>query len=399
MISFSDLKSNTWKLLLYTITQRRNFLPILAIYFLTLPNSTAQQIGIYTGIGTLASFLLEIPTGYFSDHFGHKKTLIISKLMMLGSTISFLFAHSIVEYTIGSVLLSFGFAFQSGTFSAFLHDTLSSTNREKEYAKISGKMSANASLVSMALILALPSLTTIDIRGPLIAGVALDVLGLFLSFSLVNPPKEAEHRALPRLSILELLREAKNSGILPFSIFTGLIGAVLLGAGGYREVLLQSIGYPLVFIGTVMGLSRLVWFVVGHRVHYLEKISLQKILLAEMFLFPLSFILISQLKNPFLVGILFIVPLGYFWGREQLLEGYFIRHYIRKPKYKATLLSIDSQIGLFFQTLASFAFGFLMKDSFTNGYLVMGIVLFVLLAITYPLLIARMKRDAKTQNA
>ena len=56
---------------------RRNFAPIIAIFFLTLPNSIAQQIGIYSGIGFLAGFLLEIPSGYLSDTIGHKKALIL----------------------------------------------------------------------------------------------------------------------------------------------------------------------------------------------------------------------------------------------------------------------------------------------------------------------------------
>jgi fucose permease len=31
----------------------------------------------------LAGFLMEIPSGYFADRFGHKKTLILSKVFML----------------------------------------------------------------------------------------------------------------------------------------------------------------------------------------------------------------------------------------------------------------------------------------------------------------------------
>ena len=69
------LQSNLWKLFLMELTTRRNYIPILALYFLTLPNATAQQIGLYTGISWLAGFILEIPSGYLSDIFGHKKTL------------------------------------------------------------------------------------------------------------------------------------------------------------------------------------------------------------------------------------------------------------------------------------------------------------------------------------
>lgn len=38
------------KFFLYLLSQRRNFIPILSIYYLTLPDTTANQIGIFTGL-------------------------------------------------------------------------------------------------------------------------------------------------------------------------------------------------------------------------------------------------------------------------------------------------------------------------------------------------------------
>ena len=77
------IKSNLWKLFFFVLSQRRNYIPILSIYFLTLPNSTAQQIGIYSGIGAIAGFLLEVPSGYISDKMGHKSALVMAKIFML----------------------------------------------------------------------------------------------------------------------------------------------------------------------------------------------------------------------------------------------------------------------------------------------------------------------------
>ena len=77
------LKANIWKYFLNNLTNRRSYLPILSIYFLSLPNTVAHQIGIYTGIGWLVGFLLEIPSGYLSDIIGHKKTLVLAKFSML----------------------------------------------------------------------------------------------------------------------------------------------------------------------------------------------------------------------------------------------------------------------------------------------------------------------------
>jgi hypothetical protein len=90
---------------------------------------------------------------------------------MLGSTVLFLFSGSFMGYVAGSILLSSAFAFQSGTFSAFLHDTMSNLKREKDYARVSSANSANASFVSMILIIALPFLTVVDIKWPFYIGL------------------------------------------------------------------------------------------------------------------------------------------------------------------------------------------------------------------------------------
>jgi len=79
-------------------------------------------------LGSLASFLFEIPSGYFSDRFGHKKTLILSKVFMFLSTLCFLIGHDVVYFAIGSIFLSLGFAFTSGTMSAFVHENLVELN-------------------------------------------------------------------------------------------------------------------------------------------------------------------------------------------------------------------------------------------------------------------------------
>ena len=125
----SPLESNIWKYFLYSATHRRHYIILLSIFFLTLPNTHAQQIGLYSAIGCLVSFLIEIPSGYISDIFGHKRTLVMSTIFMLSSTTLFAFANSLTYFIFGSIFLSLGFAFSSGTNAAFMHETLVALNR------------------------------------------------------------------------------------------------------------------------------------------------------------------------------------------------------------------------------------------------------------------------------
>ena len=45
---FQKLNSIQGKFFIYLLSNRRNFIPLLSIYFLTLDNTTANQIGIFT---------------------------------------------------------------------------------------------------------------------------------------------------------------------------------------------------------------------------------------------------------------------------------------------------------------------------------------------------------------
>ena len=184
------LQSNIWKYFLFSLTWRRQFFPILAIYFLTLPNSTAQQIGFYSAVGAIVAFFLEIPSGYFADRFGHKKTLILAKVFLLLSTFFFVIANSFPYFVLGSMFLSLGFAFASGTNSAFMHETLSALKREKEYGKLMSKIGANVSLLSGLLMFLLPMLTAISIRLPLQVNLGFDIIGVFIAISFCNPRKK-----------------------------------------------------------------------------------------------------------------------------------------------------------------------------------------------------------------
>jgi len=129
------LESNIWKFFIFNLTQRRHYVAILSIFFLTLPDTTAKQIGIYSLAGYLASFILEIPSGYLSDRIGHKKILVLSKILLLFSILSFIYATSLIYFIIGSVLFASSAAFESGTTSAFMHNTFIETEELDEKIK------------------------------------------------------------------------------------------------------------------------------------------------------------------------------------------------------------------------------------------------------------------------
>ena len=382
----NELKSNIWKYFLVILTNRRNYIPILTIYLLTLPNATAQQIGLYIGIGWFVGFLIETPSGYFADVFGHKKTLLLAKFSILISTLFFIFGNSLLPFILGSSFLGLGFAFTSGTSGAFLHNTLVGLKREDEYGEIDGKIKAKVSLVSAGMILLLPLLTKISLLLPIQVYLLFDVIGILTVFSLYTPKIKYRAEDEEGEKIWLQLKRFKGTGFYILSLFVGIIGAFALGISQFKEPFVKELGFPIIFIGAIMALSRVIWFIVGHNLKILKKVKLKQLLFYEMFFFSGILLLSSQLKNPYIIGLIIAVFIGYYNGRIPLIDEYYFKHFLQNKRYKATMLSIKQQIEKLFQAGVIIGLGFIMGISFSMGFLVSGICLFVILSGIFPFL-------------
>lgn len=373
---------------IYLFSQRRNFIPILSIYFLTLSNTTAQQIWVFMSLGFLASFLLEIPSAYFADRFWHKKTLILSKVLQWLSLFFFIgasFVDSHLNYYIfilWSITQAFGFSFFSGTTSAYFHWILERTGRGKDFGKIMAKLKWKVSLICAIMIVLLPFLTTIDILVPLIVSIWVDIIGFFFLLSL--PDEKKVYEIKKSKNILEILKEARISKALHVSIYVWVILWFLVWENAYRSVYLESLGYPIILIGMVMWLSRLVWFIVWHYAHYIETLlTMRQLFLFEIMLFPLFIAMISYFDNPYLVWILLSIIIWYQHGRKAIIEWFIINNYITDPRYKATVLSLQSFINSLTSTLVSFFIWFVMIYSYKLWYAVLSFSLFFLMVVSF----------------
>lgn len=100
--------SNKRKLFIYNITISRYYRPLVGVFFLTLPDATANQIGFFVTVAHFTKFFFEIPSGYFGDRFGHKNTLILSQVCMLVAAVCFAMANHLWHFIIASFFMAVG---------------------------------------------------------------------------------------------------------------------------------------------------------------------------------------------------------------------------------------------------------------------------------------------------
>lgn len=122
------------------------FVPIMVLFFQDLGLSYAEIFWVFT-VGSVFSFIIEIPTGIFADIYGKRKSIIISKFIIFISFISFGISFNFWSLLAANLLYELGKSFRSGTETAYVYNYLSEhTNlpsytfvkaNQKFYARIS----------------------------------------------------------------------------------------------------------------------------------------------------------------------------------------------------------------------------------------------------------------------
>ena len=264
-----------------------------------------------------------------------------------------------------------------------MQETLLQLGKQDEYAEIMSKISANVSLISAVVIISLPFLTSIDILLPFKVSLIFELLGLWAVISLVNPHQVKRVRKEEK-PILTLIKEAKHARLFSIVIFTGAIASFSGAATVYRAVVLESYGLPIILLGLAMGLSRVIWFCLGHTVKWwsryfnFKSVLLFQFIISVLFLF--SFVFIS---NPYVLTGIIAIVVAINSAVRPIVAGYILKEYIHDDRYKATLFSIKGQITMLFQTPLLFGIGFVMNYSYQLGFVVLGLGLLMIATPTY----------------
>jgi len=134
-LNVKALKANIWKL---------NTLQALCWFMLTMPTIvlffqsnglSMTEILLLQSIFSLTIVATEIPSGYFSDKIGRRKTIIIATIISFISFFLYCFASNFWSLVVVELLMGVGISFISGTDSALMYDTLLELNQQDQYKK------------------------------------------------------------------------------------------------------------------------------------------------------------------------------------------------------------------------------------------------------------------------
>jgi len=123
------------------------------IPFMKLKGLSFFNIMVFFSMMELLTLLLEIPSGFLSDYFGHKLIVITGSLLKIISFILIMFCDYFIILVVDCIIFALSDALLSGSTSAILYDSLIEKNEEKEYGQILRKAKSNSLYFSAILIL------------------------------------------------------------------------------------------------------------------------------------------------------------------------------------------------------------------------------------------------------
>ncbi|MDH3634950.1 MAG: MFS transporter [Gammaproteobacteria bacterium] len=108
----------------------------ITVFFLYMSQTLSlDQVIQLSAVYYLSVFVLEVPSGYFSDRIGRRTTLLIAACALILSYSCFIVGANFWWFATGQFLLATGIAMQSGTDTALHYDSLKALGRESEYAR------------------------------------------------------------------------------------------------------------------------------------------------------------------------------------------------------------------------------------------------------------------------
>ena len=208
---------------------------------------SAAVVGSVLAAGDLALLLIEVPTGWFADRFGHRTSLLIGSAMQVAGMLACWLGHGIPGLIAASVLVAFGDAFRSGAREALLYRSCVALKRDDAFLTIEARTDALERLAMVGLVLAGGAIVaTFGFAAGWIAETMLCTIGLVLACAMSEPP------AAPGSTAADSPRT--SAGLLTMRMALLVLPAAALGAAASAgSFLVQTAGGA-----TVMGVTAFV---------------------------------------------------------------------------------------------------------------------------------------------
>jgi len=359
------------------------FEPYLYIYLIQVVHLSLFQIGTLFSIRGIIIYIFEVPSGIFADQYGKKTELMFCFIFYITSFFLFFLGGSYTVVAMAMVFFGLGEAFRSGTHKAMIYSYLEQKGwfehktfvygRTRSFSLIGSSLSA---FVAIFLIIKLPRMQSIFLFS--IIPYILDFLLIWSYPSSLNEPVEStiSIKNFFTYSIKQLKNVFTNSSLRKVVISSSLFDAIfkvlkdyiqpilkdlILISGIYIVVSMEADTQLKIILGLIYGVMYIFSSWVSRNVYRLNlKFKSDKLMdISFDILGVVFFIVFFAIKTKIMLAVILLYFFLYLLkdGRRPLAVDVF-GDYMKRDE-RATVMSIESQVGSFFMIVLAPLFGYI----------------------------------------
>ena len=206
-------------------------------------------VGAALAAGDFALLLVEYPTGWFADRFGHRVSLIVGSLIQLVGVAACWLAWDAPTLFAATILIGLADGFRSGADQALLYRSCVAVGQEDAFQQIQSRAAAIEPLaLAAAVLLGGAIVGTFGFAAGWLAEIALSVAGLAIACAMVEPDRGRDSETAPLESFAFSTTRVPWRALVPLVIPAACIG----GAASATSFLTQTSGIFNAFTVTVL---------------------------------------------------------------------------------------------------------------------------------------------------
>lgn len=378
------IEQNIFKLYLIKISKWFSLIMPIIVLFYTDNGLSMTQIFLLKSVYSVGMLVFEIPSGYFGDVWGRKKTLIVGTLLVTLGFSFYSFSFEFWQFLLAELVLGIGQSFISGADTAMLYDTLKEKNRENEYLKIEGRVTSAGNFSEAIAGILGGLLATISLRIPFFFQAAISAIAIPAAFLLVEPRYSIEKRIAGLHDVIKVVKYAiiDYKQLRYFILFSSLIGAATLTFAWFIQPILIQIDFPVVLFGVLWTLLNLTVGTSSIFAYRIEKRFTQQQTLKYLYIaISAGFILVGLFISIWIIPLMFL----FYMVRgvaTPVLKDYI--HVLIDSQVRATVLSLRNMfIRIIFAVVGPLLGWLTDLYSLQTGLILAGGFFFILGTIFY----------------
>ncbi|WP_212637922.1 MFS transporter [Desulfocicer vacuolatum] len=268
-----QVKSNILRLYIIKISKWLMLTMPIVFLFYRENGLATQDLFVLKAVYSASIVIMEVPSGYFGDMWGRKKSLILGSCLGFLGFLLYSFSSGFWGFLLCEIVLGVGQSFISGSDSAILYDTLLWADKEKQYLKIEGRLIslgnfAEAIAAPIGVLLAAVSLRTTFYCQTLVAFSAIPAaLYLFEPHKI----KKSQQRAVGHIFSIINYALVQNRALKWNIIFSSVMGTATLTMAWFVQPYLVFISIPLALYGVIIPILNMTTGITAMHAHRLEK--------------------------------------------------------------------------------------------------------------------------------